>query len=251
MEANQIRQGLVNDWLSGWKKVLNHVWALQRQYGDPEVWFRVTGNAAGAQLIMDRSAEVYDIDLSWDAQNADSEVMLAKMEKIGQILALYDRNGQGNFGEYMKAFIEAVDPNLAARLVMPAQAAANKEIEETSSDGHCEDMERSGGERPREREPAVAYAGLAELVAGYGADTQHGGSASYAGGREFQGEDRDLRRAIAASAGSGAERIDRQIGHGSGQRTRRIGSDGGGRGSGSCSGTSAAGSGSGLWMRSW
>ena len=134
VEAHQIRQGLVNDWLSGWKKVLNHVWALQRQYGDPEVWFRVTGNAAGAQLIMDRSAEVYDIDLSWDAQNADSEVMLAKMEKIGQIMAQYDRNGQGNFGEYMKAFIEALDPNLAARLVMPAQAASNKEIEETSMD---------------------------------------------------------------------------------------------------------------------
>ena len=134
VEANQVRQGLVNDWLGGWKKILNHVWALQRQYGDPETWFRVTNNEQGAQLIMDRTAEVYDIDLSWDVQNADNDVMLAKMEKIGMIMGQYDRNGQANFGEYMRAFIEALDPNLATRLVMPAEVASNKEIEETSVD---------------------------------------------------------------------------------------------------------------------
>jgi hypothetical protein len=134
VEANQIRQGLVNDWLFGWKQILKQVWALQRQYGDPEVWFRVTNNQEGAQLIADNTAEVYDFEISWDVQNSDKEVMLMKMEKIGQVMAQYDRNGQANFGEFMKSFIEAIDPNLASRLIIPQETATMKEVEETSDD---------------------------------------------------------------------------------------------------------------------
>ena len=134
VEANQIRQGLVNDWLLGWKFVVKQVWALQRQYGDPETWFRVVNNQEGAQLITDNTAEVYDFEINWDVQNADKEVMLLKLEKIGQVMAQYDRNGQANFGEYMKSFIEAIDPNLAARLVVSQETATQREVEETSED---------------------------------------------------------------------------------------------------------------------
>ena len=84
VEANTLRQSLVDNWLFAWKEVLRMVWSLQRQYG--------------------------------------------------QILAQYDRSGQARYDEYLKVFLEAVDPNLASKLIAPAQEATNQEIAETSAD---------------------------------------------------------------------------------------------------------------------
>jgi len=134
VEANTLRQSLVDNWLFAWKEVLRMVWSLQRQYGGPEVWFRVTGNEEGAQIIMDETADLYDFDISWDAANADSDKVLKKLETVGQVLAQYDRSGQARYDEYLRVFLEAVDPNLASKLIAPAQEATNKEVEETSAD---------------------------------------------------------------------------------------------------------------------
>ena len=134
VEANTLRQSLVDNWLFGWKEVLRMVWSLQRQYGGPEVWFRVTGNEEGAEIVMDDTADLYDFDITWDTMNADSEKVLKKLETVGQILAQYDRSGQARYDEYLKVFLEAVDPNLASKLIAPAQEATNQEIAETSAD---------------------------------------------------------------------------------------------------------------------
>lgn len=109
-------------------------WSLQRSYGTPDLWFRVTGNEQGAQIVMDETAELYDFDITWDSMNADSEKVLKKLETVGQVLAQYDRSGQARYDEYLRIFLEAVDPNLASKLIAPAQEATNKEIEETSAD---------------------------------------------------------------------------------------------------------------------
>ena len=134
VEAGVMRQGLVNNWLTGWKEVMRMAWSLQRSYGGPEVWFRVTGNEQGAQIVMDETAELYDFDVTWDVMNADSEKVLKKLETVGQVLAQYDRSGQARYDEYLRVFLEAVDPNLASKLIAPAQEATNKEVAETSAD---------------------------------------------------------------------------------------------------------------------
>ena len=134
VEAGVMRQGLVNNWLTGWKEVMKLVWSLQRSYGGQEVWFRVTGNEQGAQIVMDETGELYDFEITWDVMNADSEKVLKKLETVGQVLAQYDRSGQARYDEYLKVFLEAVDPNLASKLIAPAQEATNKEVLETSSD---------------------------------------------------------------------------------------------------------------------
>ena len=134
VEAGVMRQGLVNNWLTGWKEVMKLVWSLQRSYGGQEVWFRVTGNEQGAQIVMDETGELYDFEITWDVMNADSEKVLKKLETVGQVLAQYDRSGQARYDEYLKIFLEAVDPNLASKLIAPAQEATNKEIMETSAD---------------------------------------------------------------------------------------------------------------------
>ena len=134
VEANVIRQSLVNTWLDGWKQILRQLWTLERTYGGPEIWFRVTNNEQGVQLLMDETAEEYDFEISWNTQNADEEKVIKKLETVGTILASYDRQGQARYDQFLRVFLEAVDPNLAAKLIMPANEATTKEVIETSQD---------------------------------------------------------------------------------------------------------------------
>jgi len=134
VEANVMRQALVNNWLHGWTQVLRQFWAMERQYGNPEQWFRVTGSEQGVQLLMDQTADEYDFRLSWNANNADEAAVVKKLETVGQVLSQYDRQGTARYDEFLKTFLEAIDPGLASKLIAPAQEATNKEIMETSED---------------------------------------------------------------------------------------------------------------------
>jgi len=134
VEANSVRQNLVNRWLEGWKQVLNRIWCLDRTYGGPQIWFRVTNNEQGAMLMMDETAEVYDFNITWNSMNQDEEKVLQKLDTIGKLMATYDRQGVSRFDIYLRKVIEAIDPNLANQLIMPSQEATTKEIIETSND---------------------------------------------------------------------------------------------------------------------
>ena len=134
VEANTIRQNLVNRWLMGWKQILKRVWCLDRAYAGPQVWFRVTNNEQGATLIMDETSELYDFNISWNSMNADESKVIEKLDTVGKLMAQYDRGGQARFDVYLRKVIEAIDPNLANQLIAPAQEATDKEIKETSSD---------------------------------------------------------------------------------------------------------------------
>lgn len=132
--ANVLTQAMVDKWLTGWKQVLNQIWSLQKSYGDDKIWFRVTNNEKGAELIMDETGNKYDIELSWNTLNADEEKQLEKLEKVGTIMSQFDRNGQVDFGEFTRVFVESIDPNLATQLIAPKETATQMEEEETSAD---------------------------------------------------------------------------------------------------------------------
>ena len=134
VEANMIRQNLVNRWLGGWKELLKRIWALDRTYAGPEVWFRVTNNEQGATLILDETSSVYDFNITWNSLNADEEKVLQKLDTVGKIMVQYDRQGTFKTDAYLRKYLEAVDPNLAGQLIAPVEEATDKEIQETSAD---------------------------------------------------------------------------------------------------------------------
>jgi hypothetical protein len=134
VEANSIRQHLVNQWLNGFKQILNRVWCLDRTYGGPQIWFRVTNNEQGAMLMLDETAEVYDFNITWNSMNQDEEKVLQKLDTVGKLMSQYDRGGQARYDVYLRKVIEAIDPNLAGQLIAPAEEAMDKEIQETSAD---------------------------------------------------------------------------------------------------------------------
>jgi hypothetical protein len=98
------------------------------------IWFRVTNNEQGAQLILDETAELYDFNISWNSMNQDESKVIEKLDTVGKLMAQYDRSGQARFDIYLRKVLEAIDPNLASQLIMPQQEATDKEIQETSAD---------------------------------------------------------------------------------------------------------------------
>jgi hypothetical protein len=133
VEANMIRQSMINNWLHGFAQIMKRMWAMDRAYNQ-EVWFRVTNNAQGMNLIMDETASDYDFNITYNALNMDEEKVVQKLETVGKIMAQYDRQGTARYDVFLRTFLDAIDPNLASQLIMPQQEATTKEIIETSSD---------------------------------------------------------------------------------------------------------------------
>jgi hypothetical protein len=133
VEANLIRQSLINNFLQGFSQVLSKMWALDRAY-NTDVWFRVTSNSRGQNIIMDEMASTYDFNLTFNSMNNDEEKVVQKLEMIGKIMGQFDRSGVSRFDQYLRVFIDAIDPNLSDQLLIPQQEASTKEIIETSND---------------------------------------------------------------------------------------------------------------------
>jgi hypothetical protein len=133
VDAQVIRQTMVNNWLQGWSQILKRMWALDRAYNQ-EVWFRVTNNEQGQQIIMDETGEEYDFNLTFNTLNNDEDKVIEKLQTVGTIMSQFDRQGVSRFDIFLRTFLDAIDPNLASQLIMPSEEASTKEIIETSND---------------------------------------------------------------------------------------------------------------------
>ena len=83
-------------------------------------------------IIMDEMASTYDFQLTFNSMNNDEEKVVKKLELIGKIMSQFDRQGVSRFDQYLRVFIDAIDPNLSDQLLIPQQEASTKEIIETS-----------------------------------------------------------------------------------------------------------------------
>ncbi|MDC0157331.1 hypothetical protein OAK38_06195 [Verrucomicrobia bacterium] len=131
-DAQVLRQELVDNWLNGWTEVLRKIWALDKAYS-AEVFFRVTGNPEGQSIIMDDQGE-FDFNLSFQATSAEESKVIEKLDTVGRVMATYDRAGQARYPQFLKIFLDALDPNLSAQLIAPAEESNQKEVVETTSD---------------------------------------------------------------------------------------------------------------------
>ena len=133
VDANALRQSMINNWLHGFAQIMKRMWALDRAY-NTEVWFRVTNNTEGMNIIMDETASDYDFNITYNALNMDEEKVVQKLETVGKIMAQYDRQGSARYDIFLRTFLDAIDPNLAGQLIMPQQEATTKEVMETTND---------------------------------------------------------------------------------------------------------------------
>jgi len=113
---------------------MKRVWALDRAYAGPEVFFRVTGAVDEQSIIFDETASEYDFSISFAASSADESKVIEKLDTIGRVLSTYDLAGQARYPSFLKIFLDSLDPNLSAQLIAPAEEAQQKEVVEVTTD---------------------------------------------------------------------------------------------------------------------
>ena len=123
-------------WLRSWQGVFAQIWELYQQYGPDEEWFRVIGaNTPKAQQFSKKSfSGKYDFYLSYDVLNTDPESWATKIETMGKLGQQYDKTGVMNWGEFLAATFEMIDPVLAERVMIPQEVASEKEVKATHDD---------------------------------------------------------------------------------------------------------------------
>jgi hypothetical protein len=123
-------------WLRSWQLAFRMIWDLYQQYGPDEEWFRVIG--AGTDKAQKFKKEdfdgKYDFYLAFDVMNLDPEAFAAKIETMGKLGQQYDKTGQMNWGEFLAATFEMIDPVLAERFIIPQEVASQKEVKDTHDD---------------------------------------------------------------------------------------------------------------------
>jgi hypothetical protein len=127
-----INQAEVKKWLASWSQVYEQVWKLYQQYGDDGVYFRVLGLQSEKATLFQKGdpSEDYDIYMSYDVLSMSPEQQTQKLENIAKICMTADKYGQIDYSQLLQLMLESVDPNIAERIILPKDAAADRFVKE-------------------------------------------------------------------------------------------------------------------------
>lgn len=119
--ASLKNQTEVDKFLSCWSKAMRQVWALYKRFGSEQVYFRVSGLREVEPVEFNRGdpGEEFDFCLRFSVDSLDPEQTFTKLEQIAKIIATADRDGVVNYSEWLSVMLEAVDPNIAERIIDP------------------------------------------------------------------------------------------------------------------------------------
>lgn len=126
------QQLMVNNWLSVWSETFNMVFSLTLQYMEPTEVERI----CGMQLPQNVSeiSSMFDFHVKYDVRDIDSAYVIEKLKAITQFVLPLDSGGIIDRNKLVKAAVEAIDPDKAKELIMPAGAANQKIYKDIQSD---------------------------------------------------------------------------------------------------------------------
>jgi hypothetical protein len=126
------QQNMVNNWLSVWSETFNMVFSLTLQYMEPVEVERV----CGMQLPQNSSeiSSMFDFHVKYDVRDIDSAYVIEKLKAITQFVLPLDAGGIIDRNKLVKAAVEAIDPDKAKELIMPAGSASQKVYKDIQSD---------------------------------------------------------------------------------------------------------------------
>lgn len=124
-------QNEVDKWLGGWSKVLRKVWSRFKQFGSEKTYIRVVGLRQIDPIEFNRGDddEEFDFILRFSVDSLDQEQMFKNMEQIAKIIATADRDGRVDYGEWLQAMIEMIDPTIAERIIQPKEIGQAKVVQ--------------------------------------------------------------------------------------------------------------------------
>jgi hypothetical protein len=135
-KATAKTQNEIDKFLYGLSQAFKQVWSLWQQYGDDQVYFRVSGLQTADPQVMTKAepSEDYSIYLKFDVQATNPEQMEAKWKAIVDGISMLDRNGTVKFDEALQAYLESVDPAIAERILDASGENQQKILEDEQRD---------------------------------------------------------------------------------------------------------------------
>jgi hypothetical protein len=133
--ASQImKQHLGNGWMNGWKRADTQMLQLCQQFMPEEFFFRVVGSMKGRSIraTRDEIQGQFDLVVSYNVQDFDPDYVESKMKLIERALQM-DVNGIVDRDEALAFTFDLIDANSGERLLKPAEAASQQEIEDEQS----------------------------------------------------------------------------------------------------------------------
>jgi hypothetical protein len=123
---------MVNNWLSVWSESFSMVFSLTLQYMEPVEVERI----CGMQLPQNSSeiSSMFDFHVKYDVRDIDSAYVIEKLKAITQFVLPLDAGGVIDRNKLVKAAVEAIDPDKAKELIMPAGSASQKVYKDIQSD---------------------------------------------------------------------------------------------------------------------
>jgi hypothetical protein len=126
-----VRQYLADCWMNGWEQVDTQILQLDQQLMPEEFWFRVTGKSQGKSIRATR-AEIqgkFDLKVTFNTEALDMEYLKLFSETFAAAISM-DRNGILDPDEALQIAFDLFDPNIAERLLKPAEGASAQEAED-------------------------------------------------------------------------------------------------------------------------
>ena len=126
------QQDMIDRFLDSLKDVFKMVLQLCQQYMDDQTLARITGAKEAVPIARGR-AEIqgmFDVSIDFDAKDLDMEHVIKKAEIIGRYILPMDTLGTAKRDLLVARLFGGIDPNLADDVLVPVEAANQKEISE-------------------------------------------------------------------------------------------------------------------------
>jgi hypothetical protein len=130
--ADYKNQFEVDKFMTGWSKSLRQIWSLYQQFGSEEIYFRVVGlrQADPIEFHKGEQDEDFDFVMNFQVDSMNADVTFSKLEQIAKIVATANKDGIVDYSEWLQVMIEAIDPTMAERILIPKETGQEKSVSE-------------------------------------------------------------------------------------------------------------------------
>jgi hypothetical protein len=127
------RQHIVDKFLGHMQEVIKMAFKCYQRFGQPQVWFRVTGVPDAMQFDKGSAEENFDIIIAYDALNSDPETQESKLGQLASLMQ-FDKNGRINIDAFLDIAAAAIDPIAADAILQPAEQAQQQVVKMVTDD---------------------------------------------------------------------------------------------------------------------
>lgn len=129
--ATALQQNLADQWMAGWGRIGTQALQLLQQYGPDEIYYRVIGTDKAQPLTASRE-EIqgqFDVSISFNVQMLDPEYVKTFFDMVDKAMS-WDISGRMDHDELVLVGLELWDPNIAERVMKPAERASQDELDD-------------------------------------------------------------------------------------------------------------------------